>query len=130
MVVYICCAGGATSGLFCNKIKKEYEKLGKSVYVDDIYTISRAFKKEELEDYDVILAYGPAEKVTSSFIRDYNIDKFINLILVSPQVRYRVNDINKVLEGKNIPCAPIDMKVFGTMNGKLGLETIENLLNK
>ena len=59
MIVYICCAGGATSGMYCNNIKKAAEEL---------------------------------------------------------------------VEKYNIPCEEIDMKIFGTMDGKKVLENIKKYI--
>ncbi len=55
-------------------------------------------------------------------------NKFVDLILVSPQVRFHVKRIQKLLEKYNIPCEGIDMKTFGMMDGKKGLENIKKYI--
>ncbi|MDU5110809.1 MAG: hypothetical protein E6248_10195 [Clostridium sp.] len=127
MLVYICCAGGATSSLFCSKIKKASNK--DNVLVDDLMTILTDF--EELKSkYDYILAYGPAGFIRESSIGDYALDKIIDLILVCPQVRYLVPSIKKVTEPYNISCDSLDMKTFGTMNGEKALKDIIEFASK
>lgn len=127
MLVYICCAGGATSSLFCSKIKKASNK--DNVLVDDLMTILTDFK-EIKNKYEYILAYGPAGFIRESAIIDYSLDKIIDLILVCPQVRYLVPSIKKVTEPYNITCDSLDMKTFGTMNGEKALKDIIEFASK
>lgn len=127
MLVYICCAGGATSSLFCSKIKKASNK--DNILVDDINTILTNFK-ELKNKYEYIFAYGPAGFIRESSIRDYALDKIIDLILVCPQVRYLVPSIKKVTEPYNISCDSLDMKTFGTMNGAKALKGIIEFASK
>lgn len=127
MLVYICCAGGATSSLFCSKIKKASNK--DNILVDDLMTILSDFG-EIKNKYEYILAYGPAGFIRESSIRDYTLDKIIDLILVCPQVRYLVPSIKKVTEPYNIYCDFLDMKTFGTMNGEKALKDIIEFASK
>lgn len=95
MFVYICCAGVATSSLFFSKIRKASKE--DNILVDDLMTILTDFK-EIKNKYEYILVYGPARFIRESAIRDYALDKIIDLILVCPQVRYLVPLIKKVKE--------------------------------
>lgn len=53
----------------------------------------------------------------------------IDLVLISPQVRFLLNSISKLVSPFNIPCSVIDMRTFGTMNGKEGLKLIQKYEN-
>lgn len=121
MLVYICCAGGATSSLFCSKIKKASKE--NTILVDNIMTIISNFK-EYNERYKFILAYGPAEFIKESSIKEYNLNNIIDLILICPQVRYLLSSIKKLISPYNINCDVLDMKTFGTMNGEKALKDI------
>ena len=70
--------------------------------------------------------------------KDYSIDAYglgeidkygpdADCILLGPQVRYA----EKTVKGKfpNTPVSFIDMRVYGTMNGKGAIEIARNLLN-
>ncbi|VYT67362.1 PTS beta-glucoside transporter subunit IIB [Clostridium tertium] len=127
MLVYICCSGGATSSLFCSKIKKSSTE--DNVLVDDIMTIISNFD-EYGDKFKFILAYGPAGFIKESSIKDYNLDKIIDLILVCPQVRYLVPSIKRITESYNIACDALDMKTFGTMNGEKALKDIIEYASK
>lgn len=123
MIVYVCCAGGLTSSLFCSHIKSEAKD--KEILVDSIEIVFDLYKKGQLDKYDYVLAYGAAEKVNKAFVDEYNFKELIDLILISPQVRFLLNSISKLVSPFNIPCNVIDMRTFGTMNGKEGLKLIE-----
>lgn len=56
------------------------------------------------------------------------IDK-IDIILLGPQVLFQKSQIEKVVEGR-VPVAVMDMKHYGTMNGKAILEQVLKILNK
>lgn len=123
MLVYVCCAGGATSGMLCTKIRKAGEKDYK-IYVDDIETVLRKEKHGELEAFDIRLAYGPVGLLSDRFVKEYAIDKYVDLVYIAPQVRFQVKEAEKLLGKYQIKCSPIDMKIFGRMNGEKMLEEI------
>lgn len=120
MLVYICCSGGATSSLFCQKIgQASHEK----VLVDHIFIVLQDLEKN-MKEYDMILAYGPAELLNDRSVEKYHLDKIISSVWVAPQVRYLQDVIYKALEPFNIPVHLIDMRAFGTMNGQKAYEDI------
>lgn len=69
MLVYICCAGGATSSLFCKKIG-DASKVPTTV--EDIFTVLKNYDEYD-NKYEIILAYGPAEFLKERCIREYNL---------------------------------------------------------
>ncbi len=70
--------------------------------------------------------------------KDYSIDAYglgqidtygpdADCILLGPQVRYAQKTLQGKFPGK--PCEGIDMRVYGTMNGKAALEFAIKLMN-
>lgn len=123
MVVYICCAGGGTSSLLCKKISK-VSKDNFKIYMDSIETIISDLKASNLSEYDLVLAYGPVGLLTKSFIEEYEIYNFIDLVFLAPQIRFEIKRVKTILTPYNIPVETIDMKTFGTMNGEKMLDEI------
>lgn len=120
MLVYICCAGGATSSMFCKKIANASTM---NVVVVDMET---AFKNYESynNEYELILVYGPAEFLRERYIKELSLDKKISSIWIAPQERFMLPVIKKMFNPYNIPVETINMRTFGTMNGKQALEDI------
>ena len=56
----------------------------------------------------------------------------VDVILLGPQVRFQKAQIEKIIAdgGYDLPCAVIDMKDYGMMNGKAVYETALKLMNK
>ena len=91
MLVYICCAGGATSSLFCKKIG-DASKVPTTV--EDIFTVLKNYDEYD-NKYEIILAYGPAEFLKERCIREYNLGEKISSIWIAPQERFYVADNSK-----------------------------------
>lgn len=121
MFIYICCSGGATSSLFCQSIGKASDK---NVLVEHIFIVLQDLENYK-KSYDMILAYGPAELLNERSIQKYQLNKIINSVWICPQSRYLKEGIYKALEPFHIPVHLVDMRAFGTMNGKKALEDIE-----
>lgn len=56
----------------------------------------------------------------------------VDVILLGPQVRFQKAQIEKIIadNGYDLPCAVIDMKDYGMMNGKAVYETALKLMAK
>ncbi len=52
----------------------------------------------------------------------------VDIILLGPQIRYEKANVEKI--AGDIPVVPIDMRDYGTMNGKKVLETAMSLLGE
>ena len=74
----------------------------------------------------------------SALGKDYSIDAYglaqvsqhgpeADCILLGPQVRYALKQLQEKFPGK--PIDGIDMRVYGTMNGKAAIEIARKLLN-
>lgn len=96
--IVLFCAGGMSTSLLVNHMKEAAAKIGK--------------------EYD-IAAYGLASETEQAPNAD--------VILLGPQVRYALKDLQKKYPGK--PIAAIDMRTYGTMDGAATLAQARKLLN-
>jgi len=126
MVVYVCCAGGMTSSIFCQKVKDAQGEEDK-IYFGDIHDVIKEFEAGKLKDYNIILGYGGAEKVDNRFIEDLKFKELVNLIWVAPQARFHTNRIKALVEPIGIKCETIDMITFGRMNGKKAIDDLKKI---
>lgn len=74
-------------------------------------------KKAAPEDY--VIDAGPFAAL-EDIVDDYDV------ILVGPQVRFKLDDIKAICRDHGKRCDLIDMRVYGTMDGKKALEIAEN----
>jgi len=129
MVVFVCCAGGATSSLFCQKIKEAQGKDDK-IYFGDIHDVIKELEAGNLNDYNIILGYGAVDKVSNRFIEELNFKDMVDFIWIAPQARYHVNRIKPLVEPFGIKCESIDMMTFGRMNGKKAIDDLKKIIHK
>ncbi|NWO14811.1 PTS sugar transporter subunit IIB [Virgibacillus sp.] len=94
------CSGGASSGFLAQNIRKAAKK-----------------RSMEIE----VIARGESE------LREY-MDQ-IDVVLIAPHLSYVREDIEKQLEGSNIPCTLIDQSTYGLLDGEKGLDIILEQLN-
>jgi PTS system cellobiose-specific IIB component len=69
--------------------------------------------KKNADPGDVIDALPAAD--LAAVVDDYDV------ILVGPQIRYRLAEIEKVAAEHGKPAAVVDMRVYGTMNGEAAM---------
>ncbi|WP_430607561.1 hypothetical protein IGJ55_001017 [Enterococcus sp. AZ170] len=120
MLVYICCAGGMTSSMFCQKIAKAADP--KAVYFGQLHDVIADF--ENLSTlYPTLIAYGGEAEINQLTLTPI-FKPYVNRVMVCPQVRYKMASLQKLLSPLAIPCVDIDMKTFGNMNGEKALQEI------
>lgn len=117
MFIFVGCAGGGTSSMFCQKIVKEIDTNDQNMRAAfaDVKTIFRQYRAYG-DAYDLVFAYGGVEAIKS-----YNAFEFGNLfdvVFVAPQVRYLTPLKRKLLQDYPTVVQDIPMKIFGMMNGK------------
>lgn len=120
MLVYICCAGGATSSLFAQKIQ---EAGGDQIIIEGIWDIMPNLENY-LKEYKLVLAYGPVSILTDAFMKEHHLEDKLKAVWIAPQVRFMKDTIKKQLSAYSVSVDTIDMLVFGQMNGKKALHTI------
>lgn len=120
MLVYICCAGGMTSSMFCQKIAKSADS--KEVYFGQLHDVIADFQKLSAT-YSTLIAYGGEMEINLLALEPI-FKPYVDLVLVCPQVRYKTASLQKLLTPINIPCTDIDMKTFGSMNGEKAFKEI------
>lgn len=126
MLIYICCAGGATSSMFCQRIA---EASNCHTYVDYVLEIINDIDRY-IEEYDMVFVYGPASLLTPVNIKELKLDQRISAILIAPQVRFITPKTKTLFEQYNIPVEDIDFLTFGRMDGEKGYQDIMNMIQK
>lgn len=76
--------------------------------------------KKFAEEGDIIEAY-PFHKL-ESIVENYDV------ILVGPQIRYKMNDIEKLCKENGRGVGLIEMTTYGQMNGEAAMEQAKSLL--
>lgn len=59
----------------------------------------------------------------------HNIDRF-DVVLLGPQIKFRLAEVEKVAKPKGIPVGVVDMRVYGMMDGKSAMEQARKLVAK
>ena len=102
MRILLCCAGGFSTNMLMQNMKKVVKESAKLNEEDFKFTAIPADSlEEEIDNWDVVL--------------------------VGPQVSHKIDFIEPVCKPKNVPFAVIDKDVYGQMDGatvlKLALVT-------
>lgn len=120
MLIYICCAGGATSSLFCSHIAHAADP--EMIHFDDLKTLLADYDALS-QRYPILIGYGSEQLVDWRNVATM-FQPHVDQVFVCPQVRYRTPVLRKTLAPAGIPVDDLDMRMFGTMNGELALQTI------
>lgn len=98
--IMLACAGGMSTSLLVTKMEEEAKNQG----VDcKIWAVGEGSIASHLGEFDVLL--------------------------LGPQIRYKLKSVEKMLDGK-YPVEVIDMRNYGTMNGKAVFTSAMELYNK
>lgn len=124
MFIYVACAGGGTSSLFCQTMVKEINEKDENLTAtfDHWESIMRQKKAYDCA-YDLVFAYGSID-----LIKGYNAFDFgrtFDVILVAPQVRYHTPKINCLLENYPVLIRDLAPRSYGLMDGE---QSCRNLL--
>ena len=90
--ILLVCSAGMSTSLLVNKMKEAAKAKGIEVWIDAL----------------------PVAESSSA------IDG-VAIVLLGPQVRFQKSNVEKLVDGR-IPVEVIDMRLYGTMNGKAILE--------
>ncbi|MGC6767745.1 PTS sugar transporter subunit IIB [Enterococcus sp. LJL51] len=123
MFIYVGCAGGMTSSMFCQRIVRAIETLKSplTAVFEDVGTIIRR-KKEFEGNYDLVFAYGGIDFISP--VNAYDFGTTFDVVFVSPQVRHMTKYKREILEDYPTIVEDIGMKTFGTMNGEVAYENL------
>ena len=97
--ILLCCAAGMSTSLLVTKMQNEAKNTGME---SKIWAI-------------------PVEELSNNL-------NGVDIVLLGPQIRYKLNDVKKVCNEKSIPAEVINMVDYGTMNGKKVLDFALNLI--
>ena len=92
--ILLVCAAGMSTSLLVNKMNAAAKEKGIEVHIEAL----------------------PVSECSTV------IDK-ADIVLLGPQVRFQKGQVDKLVNGR-IPVEIIDMKLYGTMNGKVILENV------
>lgn len=88
--ILLCCAAGMSTSLLVSKMQIASKEAG-------IETKIWAVSMEELQN---------------------NIKDKVDVVLLGPQIRYKLTEVKKICDEKKIPSEVINMMDYGSMNGK------------
>ncbi|MGL4523642.1 MAG: PTS sugar transporter subunit IIB [Bacilli bacterium] len=129
-VVFVLCAGGATSSLIAQKMK--YYGNGQNIHVDidALFALTHVSQTDHFErnGVELLLLYGGAQSVGISTLREY--DHLLHGILVAPQVRFFTPQLRKIAEPFSIPVLDMDMRAFGLLNGEAMFADVLHLIGE
>lgn len=91
--ILLVCAAGMSTSLLVNKMKAAAKEKGVEINIE-------------------ALSISECSSVIDS----------VDIVLLGPQVRFQKPQVDKLANGR-IPVEVIDMKLYGTMNGKAILES-------
>ena len=65
----------------------------------------------------------PDESIDALPVSDLasNVDKY-DVVLLGPQIRFKEKEVKAVCDPKGIPCAVMDMRAYGMMDGKAAMD--------
>ena len=128
-LIYINCAGGGTSSLFCSKIDSFAKSVDRKIcyeWLGDIIDIIKKNDDSKYKYYEYVLLYGGTQVILTR--ADFPLEIF-DLIWICPQTRYFYNDVKSKCDKYKVPCENIDMLTFGRMNGDKALEYLDNFFS-
>lgn len=123
MFIYVGCAGGGTSSMFCKKIVDEINQADENLTAvfDDFASVDRK-QNSYGEMYDLVFAYGSIDQIR--FDTAFEMGNLFDVVFVAPQVRYLTPKKQEILEDYPTLVRDIEMKIFGTMNGPVAYENL------
>lgn len=129
-IVIIACAGGFTSSMFCDRLKKEAKNRGISCEHTIAYDkrVLDDIKRCEEEGIDLLLLYTGAQILTMKEALDGL--KGLKLAFVAPQMAFMMDEISKKTKGYDIVVKAIKREEFGMMKVENVLNTIEEIALK
>lgn len=88
--ILLCCAAGMSTSLLVTKMQQ-------------------ASKEQNIES-----------KIWAVSIEELgnNLKDGVDVVLLGPQIRYKLNDVKKICDEKKVPVDVINMVDYGSMNGK------------
>lgn len=127
MFIYIGCAGGGTSSLFCSRMVKEITRHDENLTAtfDDIETVLKN-QKALGSNFDLVFAYGAASRIKSFNAFDFG--NLFDAILIAPQVSFLLPQIQALMAKFPTQVRDLPGKLFGTMDGERGFDLLLELL--
>lgn len=127
MFIFVGCAGGGSSSLFCQRIVAAINQTDpnlRATFTD----VKSALNNPEglLGDYDLLFAYGAIEAVQIHNAFDFG--QIFDVILVAPQVRYLLEKKQALMADYQTVVADISGEIFGRMDGVVAFDELRGEL--
>ena len=115
MFIYVGCAGGTTSSMFCQRLVKEINQNDKNLtavfdHIDQVFQKQIAYGSS----YDLIFAYGAMDAIRPFNVFDYG--QLFDVIFVAPQSSYWLPFKQELLRDYPTIVKAIPSKLFGMMD--------------
>ncbi|WP_125703990.1 hypothetical protein [Lacticaseibacillus daqingensis] len=127
MFIYICCAGGASSSLFCARLGEAINASAEplTACVTDL-TNALATPATFGAQADLVIVYGSVDAVRPATVLAFG--RLFDVILVAPQVRYRTARLATLLAGYQTQVRDLNARIFGRLAGDAGLVELREML--
>lgn len=117
MFIYVGCAGGSTSSMFCQRIVKEIEE--NDANLSAVFADARTINQKQVaygEKYDLVFSFGGVGAIEKHSAFEFG--KLFDVVFIAPQVRYLTESKQKLLAEYPTVVSDIPAEIFGMMDGK------------
>lgn len=123
MFIFVGCAGGGSSSMFCQKIVEAIhaDTTALTATFDDVGSVIND-KKNLGDRFDLIFAYGGIDFISN--VTAFDFGTIFDVVFVAPQVRYRTKDKVRLLQDYPTIVRDLDSKIFCTMNGPVAFSLL------
>lgn len=121
MIIYVCCAGGTTSSMFCQRLTEAAKESPLRVTMTDINSVV-AQADSLSREFDLMFAYGPIDAISVQSAKQ--LATVFDGVLVCPQVAYLLEHKQALVAEYGLSIKPLAAQIFGHMNGKLALDEL------
>lgn len=117
MFIFVGCAGGGTSSMFCQRIAQAINETDPNLRAAfaDVQTVL-GDPTMAIGKCDLMFAYGSIDAVRAYSAFDFG--QLFDVIMVAPQVRYLTGKKQEIMARFPTVVEDIPSKVFGTMDGR------------
>ncbi|MHC5248081.1 PTS sugar transporter subunit IIB [Enterococcus sp. LJL90] len=117
MFIFVGCAGGGSSSLFCQKIAQHVNEEDQNLTAVALDAFTALAKYKAYGDkYDLIFVYGGINALSASSAFEFG--QLFDVVFVAPQVRYLTKEKIRLLADYPTVVQDIPPKIFGMMDGQ------------
>ncbi|MFD1432789.1 MULTISPECIES: PTS sugar transporter subunit IIB [Lacticaseibacillus] len=125
MNIFVCCAGGGSSSLFCQRMATGFQQHDPNLSAS--FTDAQAMLTRPTDfRADLNFAYGGEGAIRPDTA--FEMGTVFDAVLVAPQVRYRTPFLKQMLHDYPIVVADIPGRLFGMMDAVKGADLLRGVL--